>query len=255
MPRRGRPRKNFSLYSITDLIEYTSDSETDNFNVRQNVSYEVSVRDRSPLRNPSRDVQPGQNDLQPQMDMEISEAEEPDQQEQELPQHNDENQEQDQEQEDDNEVMIDLHFVEGQGNGQEARQEEEELPHSSEEDNIIHANPEHYDVIFAQLKSNWLSAELQHCVSKTASDTFWRLGLQHFSTLQGAPGRTRKTPQFKTIRRNMYSDFLPDIELEIAYRDKGSGEITVVKDAITPLKRFSPSKYDKLYEIGTVKVR
>ena len=51
MPRRGRPRKNHSLYSVKDLIEYTSDSEQDSYLVRHNDFYEVgNERERSPLR-------------------------------------------------------------------------------------------------------------------------------------------------------------------------------------------------------------
>lgn len=53
----------------------------------------------------------------------------------------------------------------------------------------------------------------------------------------------------------MYDDLVPEVSLEIGYKDKTTGEITVVKDTITPLKQFGTSKYEKLYEIGTVKVR
>lgn len=52
----------------------------------------------------------------------------------------------------------------------------------------------------------------------------------------------------------MHRDLLPPIDIEIGYKDKTSGEISVVNDSITPLKRFPEGQFEKLYEIGTVKV-
>ena len=64
MPRRGRPRKNHSIYSFKKLVEYNSDSETDNFNVRNNEMVEVCrQRDRSPLQRPIPTHQQRQNQL------------------------------------------------------------------------------------------------------------------------------------------------------------------------------------------------
>ena len=52
----------------------------------------------------------------------------------------------------------------------------------------------------------------------------------------------------------MYKDLIPEIHIEIAYKDRASGEIVIVNDTITPLKRFPMAKFEKLYEIGTLKV-
>ena len=114
---------------------------------------------------------------------------------------------------------------------------------------------EDYNTIMEQFRSKWLLTEINHSVSKTACDAFWNLGLQFFTKLDAAQGRRKKNPQFKTIRRQMYANLIPEIELEIVYRHKTTGEITVVKDSITPLKRFNTATYEKLYEIGTVKVK
>ena len=112
---------------------------------------------------------------------------------------------------------------------------------------------EDYNTIFEKLKKDWLLAENKNLVSKTASETFWKIGLKYFSKLQTAPG-WKRTPQFKTIRKHMYDEKVPTDNLEIAYKEKSSGQVVIVKDTITPMKNYSPANYEKMYEIGTIKV-
>lgn len=111
-----------------------------------------------------------------------------------------------------------------------------------------------YDSIFAELKAKWLLTEQEHTASKTASDMFWKLSMEYFPRLEAAHGKRKNTPQFNSIRRKMYLDVLPPIQIEIGFKNKATGDIVVVNDTITPLKRFPNSNYEKLYEIGTVKV-
>ena len=111
-----------------------------------------------------------------------------------------------------------------------------------------------YNTVFNNLKSEWILTEIDHCVSKSASEAFWKLGLKYFTKLANAAGRKKKTPIFKSIRRKMYADLLPPVQLEIGYKNKDTGEIEIVKDTITPMKKYCSTKYEKLYEIGTVKV-
>lgn len=96
-------------------------------------------------------------------------------------------------------------------------------------------------------------AEVDHCVSKTASEVFWKIGLQYFHRLHTALGR-KKTSQFNSIRRQLFKDKLPNIDIETGYKEKSSGEVVVVNESITPVKQFPQSRYEKLYEIGTVQV-
>lgn len=125
----------------------------------------------------------------------------------------------------------------------------------SDDELNLHINEEEdYTTVFENLKSKWLLAEIDHCVSKTASEEFWKLGLKFFPILHGALGRKKKTPQFKTIRRRMHDELVPKIELEIAYKNRSSGEIKIIKDTKTPSKQYNSASYEKLYEIGTVKV-
>lgn len=111
-----------------------------------------------------------------------------------------------------------------------------------------------YNTIFEKLKAQWILAEIDHCVSKTANEAFWKISCFFFPKLEAALGRKKKIPQFKSIRRNIHKNLLPPIQLNIGYRDRSTGELTVVKDTVTPLKRFSPTKYEKLYEIGFVNI-
>ena len=118
----------------------------------------------------------------------------------------------------------------------------------------INVDGETYDEIFEELKIKWLVIENQHRISKRGSESFWRAALKFFPKLKSAPGN-KKTQQFKTIRRNLYKDKLPEISLQIGYKHRTTGEIKVVTDTFTHRKQYSPSEYEKLYEIGTIKVK
>lgn len=114
---------------------------------------------------------------------------------------------------------------------------------------------EDYDSILTDFKSQWLLAEIEHSVSKTATDLFWRLASFYFPKLESAVAERKKKPaQFKTIRRQMYEDLLPRIELQIGYKNKASGETFIVNGTVTPLKNYPNSEWDKLFEIAFVKV-
>ena len=126
---------------------------------------------------------------------------------------------------------------------------------STGEEEDIDEEEEDYATVLEKLKSQWLLTEIHHSVSKTASEEFWRVSLEYFHKLESSRGRKKKTSQFKSIRRHMHHNLIPQIDLEIACKNRTTGQITFVKDTVTPLKRFSPSQYEKLYEIGSVKVK
>ena len=245
------------------MIEYNSDSDTDAYNVRNNDMYEVSIneRDRSPLpprRQPSqvprqrngpeanaaveqnngKQQQPMEEDDQPELQEEVEE------QEHQGPWLEDEHQQQQQQQ------------VDEQEHQQQQQVDEQGLwiqdDDSGDEENL--EPNEDYDTVYEKLKSEWILAEIDHRVSKTASEAFWKIGLMYFPKIHAALGRRKKIPQFKSVRNKMYEDLVPPVDLEIGYKDKSTGEISVVKDSVTPLKRFPASKYEKIYEIGTLKV-
>ena len=306
MPRRGRPRKRKSIFSVQDWIEYTSDSDSDHNNVQQNGIYEIlqgSLRSISGI-----DIQqvqqeePGQVQQQPgrvqQHERDRVQQGEPGQSQQEEP-----GQVQLQEvqpmQQVPGRVQQPLQEVQPMqqvpGRVQqleevepmrvdEQLQEDDPLPEEELHFSVIfflfsaiynkHGyfgtsiflflmkgedlpdidEEEDYDSIFNNLRSQWLLAEIDHSVSKTASDTFWKIGLHFFPKLSSAYGRRKKTPQFSSTRKQMYDDLIPTVDLKIAYRNRDTGDVVVVNETITPRKRFPATQFEKLYETGSVKV-
>ena len=322
MPKRGRPRKNRSLYIVKKFIEYTSDSESDANNVLHNTSYEVktgslqsvrgNVADRQQhYQGPQQQQQQQQqqeddiNDLlfagqfDPQQEEEaISEDDindllfagqvDPQQEEEAIseddindvlfagqvhPQQEDETISED----DINDVFFsgrldtpeeEAIYEDEQQLNQPSPQQQQDEPINegqqqddpiSEVDSVLsdyELGEENYSVILEHLKSQWVLTESIHCVSKTASEQFWKIALMNFTKIANSDGieMERKIPQFKTIRRQILQDTLPPIHLQIGYKNKASGEIVVVNDTVTPMKNYPTSRYEKLYEIGTVKV-
>ena len=91
--------------------------------------------------------------------------------------------------------MDGLHGELHQHQGQEDRHAEfvhEDL-HDLSDDNYLDVEvDEDYATIFDDLKSKWLLVELGHTVSKTATDSFWRLALENFPKLASAQIRAKK---------------------------------------------------------------
>ena len=259
MPKRGRPRKNRSLYTVKKFVEYNSDTDLDEDNVLNNVPVEIPrSRDETPhlpqegeLFNQYQEVY--SHDMEQQNENQLHEEQGVAQQQVE---------------------QAGEMFNQYQENQVEEEQEgaQQQVEQAGEMYNDVHEpnnpNPvfsdsdsdmedelpdEDYTTILNKLKSEWLLTEINHSVSKTASDAFWKLGLKYFTNLSTAPGN-KKTPFFKTIRRNMYKDLLPAIDLEIGYRNRSTGEITIANETYTPMKNFPAARFEKLFEIATLKV-
>ena len=183
MPRRGRPRKYTSLYSVKNLIEYTSDSESDAYNVLHNRNYEVSNLDRSPVRErqdgqrhelhqrPVQEQEPDQH-MPEELDHHMPQEEilqEPDQHrpEEAIVQELDHHMPQE-------EILQepDPHMPREAMPRQDADQEHDEISESDNDDEENVDEIEDFNTILEKLKSEWIEAEIDHCVSKTASDVF-----------------------------------------------------------------------------------
>ena len=115
-----------------------------------------------------------------------------------------------------------------------------------------------YETILKYLTKEWLKIELEHKVSKIASEAFWKLGKKWFHRLSNAKSAQnilRKTPCFTHNRRKLYNDYVPTIHMEFGYADKETGDITIVEDSdITPVGRFPRHRFRKLWEISHVEV-
>lgn len=103
-----------------------------------------------------------------------------------------------------------------------------------------------------------MSTELHHKVSKEASNSFFEIAKKRFHQLMIAKnleGISKSTPQFVHLRRSLYNDNVPKIYLEVAYRNRVTGEETVLQDLESiPTTQYPRSEYNKLYEIASVKV-
>lgn len=116
---------------------------------------------------------------------------------------------------------------------------------------------ENYFSLLHCLSKKWMEAELDHTVSKVGSNLFWKIAFKFVPRILEAKAQqrvTRKTPQFNHIRRTLYDKYTPDVNLEIAYREKETDEVRIVNESVMPKSRFPPDKFEKLYEIASVKV-
>ena len=105
------------------------------------------------------------------------------------------------------------------------------------------------------LRQKWILVEIDHRVSKAASDAFWRLANDSIHEMYVAKGRGRKIPQMPHLRAQLYDDNTPRVNMDVAYESKDTGEITILKDVDQiPVSRFPPSHYRKLFEIASVDV-
>lgn len=115
---------------------------------------------------------------------------------------------------------------------------------------------DNYKEILESLLEKWIINEIDHRVSKTASENFWRIA-SSFHDLHVAKGASRrKIPQLGHLRKKMYKDRVPDVHMEVGFQSKDTGEVTVLDDvAVIPTSRFPTNQFRRLYEIASVDVR
>lgn len=64
----------------------------------------------------------------------------------------------------------------------------------------------------------------------------------------------RKVPTFKHLRRQLYNDNCPEVQMKYVFRDLLDGSIKVVNTTTAPKECNLRSRYEKLYEEAHVKV-
>ena len=115
-----------------------------------------------------------------------------------------------------------------------------------------------YNTILEHVSKEWVKNELDHNVSKVASQEMWKLAKTWFHRLflaKETQNVTRKTPSITHLRRKMYDKYVPPIKMQFGYENKETGEVTVVDDTeVTPRARFPPNQYRKLWEIAHLEV-
>ena len=137
-----------------------------------------------------------------------------------------------------------------------------EFPLEPEEDTII--DPEtgqeekDYYKLLKDVSKDWLLIEINHDVSKTATDAFWQLATKKLPELfevKKLRNVQRKTPQFQQIRNTLQNKNTPEIKMQFGYIHKSTGEMSIEDDLHkAPISKYPASQYQKAYEIATVDV-
>lgn len=113
-----------------------------------------------------------------------------------------------------------------------------------------------YDELLRHLSREWILLELHHRTSKAASQDFWDLAKKCFPRLYKKRIDDmvyKPIPKFRSQRKRVYKDDVPEVTMEIAYRNKDTKELTVVQADKTPTT-FNPKNFEKIFEVATVKV-
>lgn len=115
-----------------------------------------------------------------------------------------------------------------------------------------------YKQILKKLANDWLLVEIDHRVSKTATELFWKLADSSFYKLyetMKAQKVKRKVPQFQQLRKNINQTYVPPIKMNVGYKDKTTNETIVIENVEEiPVSKYPPDKYQMLYEEATVDV-
>ena len=139
---------------------------------------------------------------------------------------------------------------------EDIEEEEEEEDDELEDGNAAMSFVTYKDAL-ANLAEQWLVLETKHRVLKRASSAFWRLAKSRFSTvynLKKDENITKKVPQFDHLRRLLNNETVPEIAMEVAYKNKETEEVTVLKNLEKlPVSKYPPDKFTKLYEQASVK--
>lgn len=122
---------------------------------------------------------------------------------------------------------------------------------------ISDENPQSYGAILHKLSKDWMSTEMHHDISKSASDALWQVALKWFHPLIVAKEREnvrKNVPQFVHIRRTLTKKKSPAISMKIAYEEKETGRVSIANSESTPSSQFPKSTHKKIFEIASVKV-
>lgn len=128
----------------------------------------------------------------------------------------------------------------------------------SEDEGSLHDCEPTYKSILKDFTKEWIDSELNHHVSKEASNSFFELGKKWFGSLLEAKQREgvmTNIPQLVHLRRVLSDKNVPPVSLEFSYTNKTTGEVHNLEDIqSTPTSQFPPNHFVKNYEIASVKV-
>ena len=135
---------------------------------------------------------------------------------------------------------------------------EEELNDEEEADDDI-PFPDTYEELVRQLGHLFVESTVRHNVSLAGACYLWRIAFKWIGPILGKKeqeGITRKTPQLKHLRRKILKDIVPPVNIRMAFLNLETKEIETTSSEVGPHKAYSDvTKYEKLYEITSVKIK
>ena len=114
-----------------------------------------------------------------------------------------------------------------------------------------------YKELLKKVSEKWLMAQLTHNVSAAATNSFWHIALNDFTSLSDARehSMTKKNiPGYIHLRRQLYKEKCPEVHMRFVYLNKESKNIEVVHCDKDPGHKYPKSKYTKLFEEAHIKV-
>ena len=124
-------------------------------------------------------------------------------------------------------------------------------PHSSDNDDDNDEDRDDYNTALQSFSKKWLSIQLTHKTSASATNTFWKAALESLPKLlelKVEENIRKNVPTFVHQRRKLTGELCPDIHMTYVYRDKRDGSIST---ATVPKRN---EFYEKLYEEAHIKV-
>lgn len=116
-----------------------------------------------------------------------------------------------------------------------------------------------YESLLFQMSKKWYLTFLDHKVSITAAEEFWRISRLFWPKILQAKqeeGVTRKTPLFQNQRKFLDNRLCPDIHMEFTFLNIITGVVVKINSTTTPLKDYQRNPdYIKLYEEAHIQVR
>lgn len=114
-----------------------------------------------------------------------------------------------------------------------------------------------YENLLYSLSKKWLLIQLTHDVSAAAANAFWDVALTFFPGLAAAKkncGAIKKVPGYIHLRRKLYDDICPPINMTFAFLNKNTRNTEEIESKKDPSRQFPRSQYTKLYEEAHIKV-
>ena len=111
--------------------------------------------------------------------------------------------------------------------------------------------------ILDMFSSDWLLTEITHKVSKTGSNKLWDTAMKYIPMLIEAVAEehyTRKIPKFSHLRRLLYTRHVPRITMSFGFLNRETGELKLETGTETPLRKFPPAQYKRVYEYASVDI-